>query len=146
MQNKVKVSCDSQSVIYLAMIPTYHSKEKHILVKYHFLRHVIGECRQWLWKKSIQSKIVQTCSQTSFVREAKMQPMPCNEGDEYFGHESIQRKIVQTCSQTSFVREAKMLPMPCNEGDEYFGHDISGKLLSRWRLLEVDNYFPIFLV
>jgi hypothetical protein len=38
MQDKVKLFCDSQSAIHLARNPSYHSKTKHIFVKYHFLR------------------------------------------------------------------------------------------------------------
>lgn len=42
-QKSVKFFCDSQSAIYLAKNPAYHSKSKHILVKYHYVRHVIDE-------------------------------------------------------------------------------------------------------
>jgi hypothetical protein len=38
MQDKVKLHCDSQSAIHLAKNPTYHSKTKHIPIKYHFVR------------------------------------------------------------------------------------------------------------
>jgi hypothetical protein len=37
----MKVSCDSQSIKFLANNPTYHSKTKHIDVKYHFLRDMV---------------------------------------------------------------------------------------------------------
>eukprot|EP00253_Pinus_taeda_P024560 PITA_24560 len=40
-QEKVNVLCDSQSAIHLAKNLAYHSKTKHIDVRYHFLRHVI---------------------------------------------------------------------------------------------------------
>ena len=40
-QEKVNVFCDSQSAIHLATNPAYHSKTKHIDVRYHFVRHVI---------------------------------------------------------------------------------------------------------
>ena len=40
-QEKVNVFCDSQSAIHLATDPAYHSKTKHINVRYHFVRHVI---------------------------------------------------------------------------------------------------------
>eukprot|EP00253_Pinus_taeda_P024271 PITA_24271 len=40
-QEKVDVLCDSQSAIHLATNPAYHSRTKHIDVRYHFLRHVI---------------------------------------------------------------------------------------------------------
>jgi hypothetical protein len=41
VHDKVSVLCDSESAIHLANNPTYHSKTKHIAVKYHFVRHVI---------------------------------------------------------------------------------------------------------
>eukprot|EP00253_Pinus_taeda_P023964 PITA_23964 len=40
-QEKVNVLCDSKSVTHLATNPTYHSRTKHIDVRYHFLKHVI---------------------------------------------------------------------------------------------------------
>eukprot|EP00253_Pinus_taeda_P021613 PITA_21613 len=40
-QEKVDILCDSESVIHLATNPAYHSRTKHIDVRYHFLRHVI---------------------------------------------------------------------------------------------------------
>ena len=43
IQNKVKVFCDNQSAIHLAKNPAYHSKTKHVYVKYHFVRQVIDE-------------------------------------------------------------------------------------------------------
>ena len=50
MQKKVNVFCDSQSVIHLATNASYHSKNKHIDVRYHFVRHVI-EGRKVFLKK-----------------------------------------------------------------------------------------------
>jgi hypothetical protein len=43
MQDKAKVFCDSQSAIHLARNTSYHSKTKHISVKYHFVRHIVDE-------------------------------------------------------------------------------------------------------
>ena len=43
MHDKVKVFCDSQSAIHLNRNPAYHSKTKHIFVKYHFVRQVVDE-------------------------------------------------------------------------------------------------------
>jgi hypothetical protein len=43
IQDKVKLLCDSQSAIHLAKNPAYHSKTKHIPIKYHFVRQVIDE-------------------------------------------------------------------------------------------------------
>ena len=42
-QKIVNIFCDSQSAIHLAKNPAYHSKTKHIPVKYHYVRHVIDE-------------------------------------------------------------------------------------------------------
>ena len=41
MQEKVNVFCDSESAINLTTNSAYHSKTKHIDVRYHFVRHVI---------------------------------------------------------------------------------------------------------
>jgi hypothetical protein len=37
----MKVSCDSQTAIFMAKNPTYHSKTKDIYVQYHFLRDMV---------------------------------------------------------------------------------------------------------
>jgi hypothetical protein len=37
----IKVSCDSQSAIFLEKNPSYHSKINHIDVQYHFIRDVV---------------------------------------------------------------------------------------------------------
>ena len=49
-QEKVNVLCDNKSAIHLARNPTYHSKSKHIDVRYHFLRHVIDGVKVVLQK------------------------------------------------------------------------------------------------
>lgn len=36
-QKNIRLSCDSQSAIFLANNPLYHSKPNHIDVQYHFL-------------------------------------------------------------------------------------------------------------
>ena len=43
LQNSVPALCDNQSAIHLATNLVYHSKTKHIDVKYHFVRQAIGE-------------------------------------------------------------------------------------------------------
>ncbi|MCO5611055.1 hypothetical protein L7F22_065305 [Adiantum nelumboides] len=35
--------CDSQSAIYLARNPVYHSKKKHVDVKYHFIKEMVED-------------------------------------------------------------------------------------------------------
>ena len=41
VQGVIRIDCDSQSVISLAKNPAYHSKKKHIDVRYHFMRDMI---------------------------------------------------------------------------------------------------------
>ena len=43
LQNSVPIFCDSQSAIHLDINLVYHSKTKHIEVKYHFVRQAISE-------------------------------------------------------------------------------------------------------
>jgi hypothetical protein len=43
VQQVVRIYCDSQSAIFLAKNPTYHSKTKHIDIQYHFVRDMIEE-------------------------------------------------------------------------------------------------------
>ncbi|KAM2793311.1 hypothetical protein PS2_004857 [Malus domestica] len=42
-QKQVQVHCDSQSAIYLAKYHVHHARTKHIYVRYHFVREVVGE-------------------------------------------------------------------------------------------------------
>ena len=39
----IRIDCDSQSEIFLAKNPAYHSKTKHIDVQYHFVRDMIED-------------------------------------------------------------------------------------------------------
>jgi hypothetical protein len=41
VQQEVRLDCDSQSAIFLAKNPTYHSKTKYIDVQYHFVRDMV---------------------------------------------------------------------------------------------------------
>ena len=42
-QDQVHVMCDSQSAIHLAKNQVYHSRTKHIDVRFHFVREIIEE-------------------------------------------------------------------------------------------------------
>ena len=64
-QDNINLFCDSQSAIPLAKNIAYHSKSKHIPIKYHFVRQVNIEWNSLL-KKCIQRKTVQTCSRNQF--------------------------------------------------------------------------------
>ena len=62
LHNSVPIFCDNQSAIHLATNPIYHSKTKHIDVKYHFVRQAICEGGVDL-KKVHTQEIVQICLQ-----------------------------------------------------------------------------------
>jgi len=41
VEGAIRIYSDSQSEIFLAKNPAYHSKTKHIDVQYHFVRYMI---------------------------------------------------------------------------------------------------------
>ena len=50
VQGAIRINCDSQSAIFLAKNPAYHSKTKHIDVQYHFMRDMIEDKKVLLVK------------------------------------------------------------------------------------------------
>jgi len=50
VQGAIRIYCDSQSAIFLANNPLYHSKTKHIDVQYHFVRDMIHNKKMLLVK------------------------------------------------------------------------------------------------
>lgn len=58
-QKPVRLDCDSQSAIFLAKNHVYHSKKKHIDVRYHFVRDVM-ENKKVLLEKVDTLKTLQT--------------------------------------------------------------------------------------
>eukprot|EP00253_Pinus_taeda_P014946 PITA_14946 len=50
VQVAIRIDCDSQSVIFLAKNPAYHSKTKHIYVQYHFVMDMIEDKKVLLVK------------------------------------------------------------------------------------------------
>jgi hypothetical protein len=50
VQQAVRIDCDSQSAIFLAKNPSYHSKTKHIYVQYHFVRDMVEEKKVFIMK------------------------------------------------------------------------------------------------
>jgi hypothetical protein len=65
----MKISCDSESEIFLAKNPTYHSKTKHIDVQYHFVRDMVESNKVMLDKVDTLENIVD--SLTKFVSAVK---------------------------------------------------------------------------
>jgi hypothetical protein len=59
-QDEYVVFCDSQSAIDLSKNATYHSRTKHIDVRYHWLREVIDK-KQMRLEKFIQKRIPLIC-------------------------------------------------------------------------------------
>eukprot|EP00253_Pinus_taeda_P034792 PITA_34792 len=76
VQEAIRIDCDSQSVIFLAKNPAYHSKTKHVDVQYHFVRDMIEDQKVLLVKvdtlknsadaltKSVSSEKVSWCRET----------------------------------------------------------------------------------
>ena len=50
VQKDVRIDCDSQSEIFLAKNPDYHSKTKHINIQYHFVRDMVEKKKVLLMK------------------------------------------------------------------------------------------------
>ena len=73
VQGAIRIDCDSQSAIFLAKNPAYHSKTKQIDVQYHFVRDMIEDKKVLLvkvdtlkntvdaLKKSVSSKNFSWC-------------------------------------------------------------------------------------
>ena len=57
VQQAIRIDCDSQSAIFLARNPTYHSKTKHIDVQYHFVRDMVEDKRVLLVKVDTLKKV-----------------------------------------------------------------------------------------
>ena len=79
VQGAIRIDCDSQSAIFLAKNPAYHSKTKHIDVQYHFVRDMIEDKKVLLVKvdtlkniadaltKSVSSEMFSWCRETMGV-------------------------------------------------------------------------------
>eukprot|EP00253_Pinus_taeda_P030689 PITA_30689 len=79
VQGALRTDCDSQSAIFLAKNPAYHSKTKHIDVPYHFVRDMIEDKKVLLVKvdtlkntadaltKSVSSEKFSWCRETMRV-------------------------------------------------------------------------------
>jgi hypothetical protein len=70
VQQAVRIDCDSQSAIFLAKNPTYHSKTKHIDVQYHFVRDMVEEKKVLLMKvdtlKNVADSLTKSVSTEKF--------------------------------------------------------------------------------
>jgi hypothetical protein len=70
VQQAVRLDCDSQSAIFLAKNPTYHSNTKHIDVQYHFVRDMVEEKKVLLEKvdtlKNVADSLTKSVSTEKF--------------------------------------------------------------------------------
>jgi hypothetical protein len=64
VQEAVRIECDSQSVIFLAKNPAYHSKTKHIDVQYHFVRDMIEEKKVSLMRVDTLNNVVDSLTKS----------------------------------------------------------------------------------
>eukprot|EP00253_Pinus_taeda_P019569 PITA_19569 len=69
VQEAIMIDYDSQSAIFLAKNPAYHSKVKHIDVQYHFVRDMIEEKKVLLVKVDTLKNIVDAL--TKYVSSEK---------------------------------------------------------------------------
>ena len=58
VQQAIRIDCDSQSAIFLAKNPGYHSKTKHIDIQYHFERYMVEAKRVLLVKVDTLKNVV----------------------------------------------------------------------------------------
>ena len=68
-QQAVRIDCDSQSAIFLAKNPSYHSRIKHIDVQYHFVRDMVERMKVLLEKVDTLENVAD--SLTKFVSTEK---------------------------------------------------------------------------
>jgi hypothetical protein len=66
-QKAMKISCDSQSTIFLEKNPTYHSKTKHIDVQYHFMRDMVERNKVLLEKVDTLENIADSLTKSVSV-------------------------------------------------------------------------------
>jgi hypothetical protein len=64
VQQAVRIDCDSQSAIFLAKNPTYHSKTKHIDIQYHFVRDMVKEKKVLLMKVDTLKNVVDSLTKS----------------------------------------------------------------------------------
>eukprot|EP00253_Pinus_taeda_P015704 PITA_15704 len=69
VKGAIRIDCDSQSAIFLAKNPAYHSKTKHIDVQHHFVRNMMEDKKVSLVKVDTLKNTADAL--TKFVSSAK---------------------------------------------------------------------------
>jgi hypothetical protein len=70
VQKAVRIDFDSQSAMFMAKNPTYHSKTKHIDIQYHFVRDMVEENKVLLIKMDTLKNVAD--SLTKYVSTEKL--------------------------------------------------------------------------
>ena len=63
----MKISCNSQSTIFLSKNPSYHSKTKHIDVQYHIVRDMVENNKVLLEKVDTLENIADSLTKSMSV-------------------------------------------------------------------------------
>jgi hypothetical protein len=64
VQQVVSIDCDSQSAMFMAKNPAYHSKTKHIDIQYHFVRDMVEEKKVLLMKVDTLKNVVDSLTKS----------------------------------------------------------------------------------
>ena len=70
VQQAIRIYCDSQSELFLAKNPAYHSSTKHIYVQYHFVRYMVEDKKVSLVKVDTLKNVADTL--TKFMSTQKL--------------------------------------------------------------------------
>ena len=60
----MRIDCDSQSAIFLAKNPAYHSRTKHIDVQYHFVRDMVESMKVLLEKVDTLENVAESLTKS----------------------------------------------------------------------------------
>jgi hypothetical protein len=82
----MKVSCDSQSTIFLEKILYYHSKTKHIDIQYHFVRNMVESSKVILEKVHMLENIADSLTNSMSVVKFSW----CREAMEYLNNKVLE--------------------------------------------------------
>jgi hypothetical protein len=69
VKRTVRIYCDSPSEIFLERNPTYHSKTKHIDVRYHFVREMVEEKKLLLVKVDTLENVVDSLTKSVSIEK-----------------------------------------------------------------------------
>nr|GEY57774.1 retrovirus-related Pol polyprotein from transposon TNT 1-94 [Tanacetum cinerariifolium] len=86
-QEKITLFYDSQSALYLAKYPTFHSKTKHLPIQYHFVRETMEEGTIDMQKILANDNVTDYSDESNQLSESKFSIM--QDIEEHEVHEAI---------------------------------------------------------